>query len=161
MSEQRYTVTKSQVIEAMTMAISSALVRKEKGQSIYDQALLDETLTTLTHDPEPSVEVVDILGEAMHTAFRKAGSSSSSSEIHDKIASMDDFEWAEIVNFVAYGIMPAITAEVTRQVESSLQERTKGYREALEQIEVWTRVTSPSIAKLARQALDNKGGSDE
>ena len=59
----------------------------------------EEELTTVV-DPE-------LLGEAMHTAFRKASDHPTAAEIHRAIDGLPSAEWAAVVTFVA-------TAGVTR-----------------------------------------------
>lgn len=61
-------------------------------------------MKTITRD-----ELIALLGEGVHTAFRKAGRSWRADEIHKQIDLMDDAEWKSIVTFVADGIIFSTT----------------------------------------------------
>jgi len=47
-------------------------------------------------------ELLDVLGQSFHTAFRKAGDSIASSDAHAAIKGMDEDEWESILDFVVY-----------------------------------------------------------
>lgn len=85
-------------------------------------------------------EFLSLLGEGMHTAFRKAVDTSLSATVWRAIDAMPAADWAEILAFVADG-MPdemfqptsrdeTIAAEVRRAVDS--KPRTDGERAAFE-----------------------------
>ncbi|MGH7743394.1 MAG: hypothetical protein ACREQ5_01035 [Candidatus Dormibacteria bacterium] len=53
-------------------------------------------------------EFQDLLGEGMHTAFRKACDCPEGMKIHHLISEMPPECWAEAVEFVASGISPVL-----------------------------------------------------
>lgn len=51
--------------------------------------------------PEDKEWFREYLGEGMHTAFRKAGTSDKAQQVHRLITMMSGEEWSSIVDFVA------------------------------------------------------------
>lgn len=144
MSERRYTVTEilDDVKETSRMVQVSINGRTAMYWDDWVAHLDDAFSDDLTPDPEPSGEVVG------------------------NLYAIDGMSVEMVAE--AFGIL---TAEVTRQVE----ERTKGYREALERIASqraggecggsrdpnnYNYLRNEAV-QIARQALANKGGSDE
>lgn len=50
-------------------------------------------------------QLAALIGEGVHTAIRKVGTSAGANRIYHEIDSLDDAEWNKIVSFVADGII--------------------------------------------------------
>lgn len=71
---------------------------------------------------EPASSVIrEILGEAIHTAFRKAADSDQATTIWKEIGNLPDGEWSAILDFVADGIMPVFSQVIREDLISELR----------------------------------------
>lgn len=62
--------------------------------------------------------LISLLGEGIHTAFRKIGQAKDSSEIWNRISKLPDEEWAAMIDFALDGIKDFINS---KKVEASIK----------------------------------------